>query len=444
MWTVAQLSADLASGKASSRSLVEQALERIGRPDGEGQRAFIQVDADRARADADHADRLRQAGIRRSAVDGLPVSIKDLFDIAGQVTRAGSKVLANKATADAAAVARLRAAGAIFLGRTNMVEFAFGGIGTNPHYGTPKNPWDRKTGRVPGGSTSGGAVAQADGMCVMALGSDTRGSIRGPAALCGVVGFKPTMRRVSREGAFPLSFTLDSIGPLANSVACCAAYDAVLSGDPQGLAEIPPKGLRLLVPRSSVLDDLDADVAKAFQSSLSRLSAAGGLVTEVPMPAFDRQAEYFKGGGYAGAEAYYIHRERLDKLDQFDPVVGKRIALGKDLSGPEYVALGFLRQEYQRAVARAAAGFDAIVFPVVPCVAPAIAEVEKSHEDYFRLNMRVLRNSGLVNFLDGCAVSLPCHEPGRAPVGLSVCGTAMSDRHILAVAAALERVLSSA
>jgi len=444
MWTVAQLSADLASGKASSRSLVEQALERIGRPDGEGQRAFIQVDADRARADADHADRLRQAGIRRSAVDGLPVSIKDLFDIAGQVTRAGSKVLANKATADAAAVARLRAAGAIFLGRTNMVEFAFGGIGTNPHYGTPKNPWDRKTGRVPGGSTSGGAVAQADGMCVMALGSDTRGSIRGPAALCGVVGFKPTMRRVSREGAFPLSFTLDSIGPLANSVACCAAYDAVLSGDPQGLAEIPAKGLRLLVPRSSVLDDLDADVAKAFQSALSRLSAAGGLVTEVPMPAFDRQAEYFKGGGYAGAEAYYIHRERLDKLDQFDPVVGKRIALGKDLSGPEYVALGFLREEYQRAVARAAAGFDAIVFPVVPCVAPAIAEVEKSHEDYFRLNMRVLRNSGLVNFLDGCAVSLPCHEPGSAPVGLSVCGTAMSDRHILAVAAALERVLSSA
>jgi aspartyl-tRNA(Asn)/glutamyl-tRNA(Gln) amidotransferase subunit A len=444
MWTVAQLTQDLASGKATSRSLIEEALARIGRPDGEGARAFLQVDADAARAEADHADRLRRAGVRRSPVDGLPVSIKDLFDVAGQVTRAGSKIVSTTAAADAVAVARLRAAGAIFLGRTNMVEFAFGGVGTNPHYGTPKNPWDRKTGRVPGGSTSGGAVAQADGMCVMALGSDTRGSVRGPAALCGVVGFKPTQRRVPLDGAFPLSFTLDSIGPLANSVACCAAYDAVLSGEPQGLAEIAAKGLRLLLPRSSALDDLDAEVAKAFEGALSRLSAAGAMVSEVPMPAFDRQADYFKGGGFAGAEAYYIHRERLERLGEMDPRVGKRVALGKDLSGPDYVALGFLRAEYQRAVARAAAGFDAIVFPAVPCVPPPIVEVEKSDDDYFRWNARILRNSGLINFLDGCAVSLPCHAPGGAPVGFAVCGTAMSDRRILAVAAAVERVLSRA
>ena len=444
MWTVAQLSADLDAGRTSSRALVEQALACIAHPGGEGTRAFMQVDAESALADAAHADRLRKAGVRRSPVDGLPVSIKDLFDVAGQVTRAGSRVYAVKASADAVAVARLRAAGAIFVGRTNMVEFAFGGVGANPHYGTPKNPWDRKTGRVPGGSSSGAAVSVADGMCVMGLGTDTRGSVRGPAALCGVTGFKPTQRRVPLEGAFPLSFTLDSIGPLANSVACCAAYDAVLSGDATPPPELEPKGLRLLLPRSSAIEDLDADVARAFEGALSRLSAAGVLITEAPMPAFDRQADYFKGGGFAGAEAYYIHRERLERMAEFDPRVGKRVLLGKDLSGADYVGLQFLRKAYQEEVGARMAGFDALVIPSAPCVAPTIAEACASDDDYFRWNMRLLRNHGLLNFLDGCGASLPCHAPGSAPVGFSVCGTAMSDRRILAVAAAVERVLSRA
>ena len=448
MWTVTQLARELDTGKTTSRELVEQALARIADRGGEGSRAFLKVYAESARADADVADRLRRAGVRRSAVDGLPVSLKDLYDVAGEVTRAGSKVLADAAPArvDSTAVARLRAAGAIFVGRTNMVEFAFGGVGTNPHYGTPKNPWDRKTGRVPGGSSSGAAVAQADGMCVMALGSDTGGSIRGPAALCGVVGFKPTMRRVSRDGAFPLSFTLDSVGPLANSVACCAAYDAVLSGEQAGedrrLAELPVEGLRLLLPRSSAIEDLDVEVERAFSAALAALGKAGARVTELPAPAFDRQAEYFKGGGFAGAESYYIHRPYLDRLAEYDPRVGKRVILGKDISGADYVALGFLRQEYIREVEALAAPFDAILMPTVPCVAPSIADATRSDEDYFRWNARILRNNGLVNFLDGCAVSLPVHEPGTAPVGLMICGTAGSDRRLLAVAAAIERALS--
>jgi aspartyl-tRNA(Asn)/glutamyl-tRNA(Gln) amidotransferase subunit A len=448
MWTVTQLARDLETGRTTSRELVEQALAKIADPTGEGARAFLKVYAETARGDADASDRLRKAGVRRTIVDGLPVSLKDLYDVAGDVTRAGSKVLdkAAPAKADAPAVARLRAAGAVFIGRTNMVEFAFGGVGTNPHYGTPKNPWDRKTGRVPGGSSSGAAVAQADGMCVMALGSDTRGSIRGPAALCGVVGFKPTMRRVSREGAFPLSFTLDSVGPLANSVACCAAYDAVLSGAEAGadrlLGDMPVEGLRLLLPRSSALDDLDADVSKAFSAALSRLSKAGARVTERPVPAFDRQSEYFKGGGFAGAESYYIHRTHLDRIDDYDPRVGKRVILGKDISGADYVALGFLRKAYIEEVEALAAPFDAFLMPTVPCVAPPIAEVERGDEDYFRWNARILRNNGLVNFLDGCAVSLPCHERGAAPVGLMVCGVGGSDRRLLAVAAAIERALS--
>jgi aspartyl-tRNA(Asn)/glutamyl-tRNA(Gln) amidotransferase subunit A len=442
MWTVAQLTRELAAGRTTSRELVERALARIAAAYGEGPRAFLKVYEEAARADADHADALRRRGVRRSPIDGLPVSLKDLFDVAGDLTKAGSKVLALEARQDAAAVARLRAAGAIFVGRTNMVEFAFGGVGLNPHYGTPRNPWDRAAARVPGGSSSGAAVAQAEGMCVMALGTDTRGSIRAPAALCGVVGWKPTASRVPRDGAFPLSFTLDSVGPLANSVACCAAYDAVLAGEAGAeLAALEARGLRLLVPRSSALADLDREVGHAFGAALRRFSERGALVDERPLPAFDRQAEYFKGGGYAGAEAYQIHRPYLERLAEYDPRVGQRLLLGKDISAADYVALGELRARCMREVAAAAAPYDAILMPTVPCVAPSIAETEASMDDYVRWNMRILRNTGLVNFLDGCAASLPCHEPGSAPVGLTVCGTANTDRRTLAVAAALERAL---
>jgi aspartyl-tRNA(Asn)/glutamyl-tRNA(Gln) amidotransferase subunit A len=445
MWTVAQLRADLDAGRTSSRELVEQALARIEDRSGEGGRAFLKVYADAARADAAYADRLRQAGVRRSAVDGLPVSLKDLFDVAGDITRAGSKIRGDepKAIHDAPAVARLRAAGAVFIGRTNMVEFAFGGVGFNPHYGTPKNPYERNVGRVPGGSSSGAAVAQADGMAVMSLGSDTRGSIRGPAALCGVTGWKPTARRVPREGAFPLSFTLDSIGPLANSVACCAAYDAILAAEPEvPLPRLEAKGLRLLLPRSSALDELDQHVAAAFDASLRTLSKAGAMLEERSVPQFDRQGEYFKGGGYAGAEAYHIHRANQARIDEYDPRVGKRVLLGKNLSASDYLAFGDLRVEFIRQMAALAAGFDAILMPTVPCIAPTIAEADATDEDYFRWNMRILRNNGLINFLDGCAASLPCHQPGGAPVGLMVCGIGGRDRHTLSVSAAIERALA--
>jgi aspartyl-tRNA(Asn)/glutamyl-tRNA(Gln) amidotransferase subunit A len=444
MWSVETLQRELAAGRTSSRELVEQALARIADPAGEGARAFLNVAAQAARAEADHADRLRKAGVRRSAVDGLPVSVKDLFDVAGEVTRAGSRILSDAppAAADAPAVARLRAAGAILLGRTNMVEFAFGAVGTNPHYGTPKNPWDRTSGRVPGGSSSGAAVAVADGMCVMGLGSDTRGSIRQPAALCGVTGFKPTARRVSRDGAFPLSFTLDSIGPLANSVACCAAYDAVLAGEPDAsLPELPVRGLRLLVPRCNALDDLDRDVAQAFDASLAALSRAGALVEERKVPAFDRQDVYFRNGGFAAAEAYAIHRRWLERLDEYDPRVSRRVVLGKDIAGWEVVELGRLREAFIAGTAALMAPFDAFLLPTAPCVAPTLAEASASEEAYFRWNGRILRNTGLVNFLDGCAATLPCHAPAAPPVGLMVSGLAMSDRRLLAVARAVEAAL---
>jgi aspartyl-tRNA(Asn)/glutamyl-tRNA(Gln) amidotransferase subunit A len=286
-------------------------------------------------------------------------------------------------------------------------------------------------------------VAVADALCVMGLGSDTRGSIRQPAALCGVTGFKPTARRVPRQGAFPLSFTLDSVGPLANSVACCAAYDAVLAGEPEApLAELPVRGLRLLVPRCNALDDLDREVAQAFDASLASLSRAGALVEERAVPAFDRQDLYFRNGGFAAAEAYAIHRRWLERLGEYDPRVSRRVVLGKDIAGWEVVELGRLREAFIAGIEELMAPFDAFLLPTTPCVAPTIAEASASEEAYFRWNGRILRNTGLVNFLDGCAATLPCHAPGTAPVGLMVSGLAMSDRRLLAVARAVEGALA--
>ncbi len=446
-WTVATLGEALVSGKATSRALVEQALARIADPEGEGKRAFVKTYADTALAEADHSDRLRKAGIVRSPVEGIPVSVKDLYDVAGDVTRAGSKVRDDEppAAVDAPAVARLRAAGAVIVGRTNMVEFAFGGVGLNPHYGTPKNPYDRKTGRVPGGSSSGAGVAVADGMCAMGLGSDTRGSVRVPASLCGITGFKPTARRIPRDGAFPLSWTLDSVGPLANSVGCCAAYDAVLAAEADGAQpDLPVKGLRLMVPKSILTDDLDVNVAAAFQRAISLLSKAGALVSEVDAPLFTRSMDLYKNGGFAGAEAYLIHRKRLEtRSADYDPRVSKRVVLAKDFGAADYIQLGFDRAAFIREAEALGAPYDAMLYPTTPSSAPTIAEAGKNDDDYFRWNLRLLRNTGLGNVLDGCGVTLPCHSPGEAPVGLSVAGFAMGDRRVLAIAAGVERVLGA-
>jgi aspartyl-tRNA(Asn)/glutamyl-tRNA(Gln) amidotransferase subunit A len=237
------------------RDHLEAALARIADPAGEGARACLTVYADPARAAADAADARAKAGISLGSLDGALVSIKDLFDVKGEPTRAGSKILkdAPPATADAPVVRRLRAAGAVIIAKTAMSEFAFSGVGMNPHYGTPGNPADRK--RVPGGSSSGAAVAAADQMCDIAIGSDTGGSTRIPAALCGVVGFKPSKQRISTEGAFPLSYTLDSIGPIARTVADCATADAVMAGDDFApLAAAPLSGLRFGIPQGLPLE----------------------------------------------------------------------------------------------------------------------------------------------------------------------------------------------
>ena len=443
--TIAEYAAALREGRTTSSALIEETLERIAEPAGEGARAFTRVYTQQARAAAAASDLLRAAGLARSPLEGLPVSIKDLFDIAGETTLAGSVVLKGSAPAsgDAEVVRRLRTAGAIIIGRTNMTEFAYSGLGLNPHYGTPLNPWDRASGRIPGGSSSGAAVSVTDGMAVAGIGSDTGGSVRIPSALCGLTGFKPTARRVPMRGVLPLSTYLDSIGPLAPSVACCAVLDSVLAGAP---VDIPPpgelRGLRLLAPTTVVLDEMDATVAAAFRRTLSMLSAAGALVREAPLPGFARLAGINAKGGFTAAEAWAWHRNLIERAaGSYDPRVVSRIQRGQEMSAADLLDVLLARTAWIAEVESVVSGFDALIMPTVPQVTPKIADLMASDDAYFRANGLMLRNPTLINFLDGCAVSIPCHEQGAAPVGVMVAGVALSDRRILAIGRAVEACL---
>ena len=440
--TVASLAAELAAGRTSSRALIEAALARIADPAGEGKRAFLKVYAESARAAAEAQDRLRKAGYVASPLAGLPVSIKDLFDVAGERTLAGSKALddAPPATRDAPVVERLRAAGAVLIGRTNMTEFAFSGVGINPHYGTPGNPYDRK--RIPGGSSAGAPVSVADGMAAVAIGTDTGGSVRIPAAFCGTVGFKPTQRRIPRDGATPLSTTLDSVGPLGNSVACCAVADAVLAGEPPvapGAADVA--GLRLGVPRTVVLDDLDAEVGAAFERACAALWRAGARLVDLPLAELGEFAGINAKGGFAPPEAYAWHAELIARRGvEYDPRVRWRIERGREMTAAEYGRLCWQRADFIARVDARTAELDALVMPTLPLIAPEIAAFDRD-EDFRRINARILRNTAIVNFLDRCAITLPIQPPGAAPVGLMAMGRHGEDRRLLALALGLEAAI---
>ncbi|MEZ5608571.1 MAG: amidase [Burkholderiaceae bacterium] len=444
--TVEQLAADLAAGTTTAQALTEAALARAEAATGEGAAVFTHIGFERARAAARASDELRAAGMVRSLLEGIPVSVKDLFDVAGEVTTAGSNVLRGAAPAarNAPAIDRLIAAGAVIVGRTNMSEFAFSGLGLNPHYGTPRNPWDRAGGgRIPGGSSSGAAVSVTDGMAAAAIGTDTGGSVRIPAALCGLAGFKPTQRRVPTVGALPLSTSLDSIGPLAASVRCCAITDAVLAGQPVPAPTARElAGARLAVPETVVLDGMDATVAAGFERALSALSAAGARITRLAVPEFAQFAALHARGTLAAAEAWAWHRALLAARGaEYDPRVSSRIRGGEKMGAADYIDLVAARRRWIAQVEARVAGFDALVLPTVPIVAPRIADLQASDEAYFAANGLILRNPTLINFLGGCALSLPCHAPGTAPVGLMLAGPAMSDARILALGEAVEAAL---
>ena len=444
MQTIADAVAALQNGSTTARKLVEGCLERIEAPKGEGSRVFVRVYADAARASADAMDALRRVGRAPGPLAGVPISVKDLFDVAGERTAAGSRVMAGAApaTRHAPVIERCLAAGLILVGRTNMTEFAFSGIGINPHFGTPTSPWRREEGHIPGGSSSGAAVSVADGMALAGLGTDTGGSCRIPAAFCGIVGYKPTARRVPTEGVLPLSPSLDSVGPLGRTVACCAAIDAVLAGErPAPVRTLELRNLRLAVPGNMVLDGMEPAVTEAFNRALNRLSNLGVRVTHLTFPQFEEIAAVSVHGGFASAEAHSWHRAYLaDQSANYDPRVRVRIERGETMSAGEMVRMIEARRRIRASIDAATFPFDAVAMPTSPILPPRIDSLTDDAE-YTRVNTLALRNTSLGNFLDRCAISLPMHRPADPPSGFMLMGETDGDARLFAIAAAVERVL---
>ena len=432
----------LLSGQGRASDELESALAVAQSPACE--HAFLRIDAKEARRQA--ADPANQA----KPLAGLAVSIKDLFDIAGQPTPAGSKVLAGApgAAHDCPAVARLKAAGAALIGRTNMSEFAFSAVGVNPHYGTPANPADPKTPRIPGGSSSGAAVSVASGASFIGLGSDTGGSIRIPAALCGIVGFKNTARLTPTEGALPLSTTLDTVCAMTRSVRDTIVAHEILAERKVARSDKPLSALRFAVARTSMLDGLDATVAMAFERALKTLRAGGARIEEIALEPIRDLGTLQSTGGFTAAESYAWHRALLASSGAgYDPRVRFRIEKGAAMKAYEYIDLIRARRDWMGRVQSALEGFDGVLSPTVPMVAPPIAQVApgaERDEEFFHVNAQLLRNCSVVNMLDGCAISIPCHVAGELPVGLMIWQCAMQDDAVLNMALRAEEALGRA
>jgi aspartyl-tRNA(Asn)/glutamyl-tRNA(Gln) amidotransferase subunit A len=381
---------------------------------------------------------------------GAPISVKDLYDVAGFPTTAASSTMhdAPIATKDSLAVARVRQAGGVLVGHTNMSEFAFSGVGINPHFGTPANVATATldaTPRAPGGSTSGGATSVAAGAALAALGSDTGGSVRIPAALQGLVGFKNTQQLTPLDGTVPLSTTMDTVCAITRDVRDAITMHEVLA---QRVAQLEPRPLsawRLAVPRTLMLDALDATVAGAFERTLQALRAAGARIEDIVLPELAEVATITAGGGFSPPESWAWHRKRMaDRGAGYDPRVALRIRRGETMSAADYIDLIHARRRWIDRMAGVMRGFDAMLSPTVPIVAPAIAPLVASDEAFFAANGQLLRNTSMVNLLDGCALSLPCQGEDEFPVGLMVWREALADDVVLSVSLTVESVLRSA
>ena len=443
--------ADLTAARAALRSGATTASTELARCITAAQAPANQHSFVRTLFDTAHTT-VARPGIAELPLAGLAVSVKDLFDIAGQATPAGSTVLADApaAVADSTAVARLRAAGGALIGRTNMVEFAFSGVGVNPHFGTPA-ALDARFGalpgapRVPGGSSSGAAVSVATGAAFVGLGSDTGGSIRIPAALNGIVGFKNTARLVPTTGAIPLSTTLDTACAMTRSVRDAIVVHEVLAARRVTRSPAPLRLWRLAVPSTTFLDELDAPVARAFHRTLDTLRRAGAHIEEIALPLTAELGPMQANGSVSAAESHAWHRPLLAKrASQYDPRVRSRIERGATMSASDYIDLLNARQHWIVRMEAALAPFDALLSPTVPLVAPPIADVAPGAErdaEFFRINALLLRNTSVVNMLDGCALSLPCHMAGELPVGLMVWHGALHDDAVLNVGLQIEQIL---
>ncbi len=440
-----QLASALESGTETAVCLVERALASIADEAGEGARAFTSVDEQGAIAAAGYIDGLRKRGRHPSRFAGIPFGVKDLFDVAGDVTRAGSAVLEGAAPAgrDATAIARLKQAGFIAIGRNNMTEFAYSGVGLNPHYGTPLSVYDRDTGRIPGGSSSGAGVAVGDGMVALAIGTDTGGSCRIPAAFNGITGYKSSVGRVPKAGCYPLSQTFDSIGPLANSVQCCASADALMAEDWDGvIAERDPSSLRLGIVEDLFFDDIEAPVAAAFSAARDMLARAGVQFVDVGFSELRDLPAINANGGIVASEAFAHHREMIAANgDMYDQRVRTRIDSGGLIAAADLIALNVRRGELIGLTDRRMDGLDGWFVPTTPCLPPPVSAFA-CFTDYARLNFLCLRNTFVGNFLDRCAISLPLPAAGGAPVGGMIMAPWRHDQRLFSVARAVETVLA--
>ena len=429
----------------SARERLAAALARIDDPKGEGARACLTIYREQATAAAEAADARAKAGTSLGVLDGTIMTIKDLFDVAGEVTRVGSKALADEAkpaAVDAPVVRRLRAAGAVIVAKTNMSEFAYSGIGANPHFGTPGNPADRK--RVPGGSSSGAAVAAADGMCEIAIGTDTGGSCRIPGALCGIVGYKPSRQRIPTDGAFPLSYSIDSIGPVARSVEACAKADSVMAGESfVPLEPTPLAGLRIGIVQGAPLENLDETVAKRFPDAIGRLKQAGARMSEETLSLLGDMVQVNSKGGVQPAEAFTVHRDLLSRsADAIDPNVRARLERARNISAADYIDMVRQRARLIRAMDLRLADLDVLVMPTTPIVAPTMQEVAPP-DDFARKNALLLRNTVIANFFDLCAISLPIPREGGLPTGLMLIARNGQDHRLFRIATAVERLFAA-
>ena len=425
------------------RSKLETILERLDARAAD-ERVFVRLYHEAARAAADAADARRHAGVSLSPLDGAIVSIKDLFDVAGETTLAGSIALRDRppATRDAVIVRRLRQAGAVVLGKTNMVEFAYSGLGLNPHYGTPGNAADAL--RIPGGSSSGAGVTVAEGTSEISIGSDTGGSVRIPAALNGVVGFKPTAHRVPLDGAFPLSPSLDSIGPLARSVQDCAVADAIMAGEePWTLKPGSLSGLRIGLPRGRLFADTEPLVEQAFERALSRLSQAGAKVADHGIEdLLTAMAETTAAASIASIEASEVHADWLEtKAAEIDPRVRWSIARSGTVPAPLYIRMIRHRQALVAAMDERLSPVDVLALPTTAISAPLIAPLEADDRLYNKTDWHILRNPMFCNQFDLTAISLPVTGCER-PVGFMLVARHGQDRRLLEIAAGVERALA--
>jgi aspartyl-tRNA(Asn)/glutamyl-tRNA(Gln) amidotransferase subunit A len=446
MRSALQLGAALAGGVTDAVTVAARTLADIAACDD--QAVFTVTTPERARTEAAAAAQRAREGRGLGPLDGVPIAWKDLFDVAGLPTTAGSRVLASAppAAADAPVVARLREAGMVCVGRVNMTEFAYSGIGLNPHFGTPRNPHGKDAPRIPGGSSSGSAVAVARGLVPVSIGSDTGGSVRIPAALNGIVGYKSSGGRYPMQGVFPLSETLDTLGVLCRTVADAAAVDAALRGAVVPAARARPvAGQRIIVPTNVVFDDVEPAVAENFEAALARLARAGAAVERVTLPAFDKiLAVTAKHGAIAAGEAFALHQARVEgpDADAMDRRVVTRVRLGGRITLADYIAVLHERRSQIAQVAAMLAGGAVVAYPTVVHTAPRIADLEADDDLFGRINSRTLRNTMLGNFLDWCGISVPTGVDGNGlPTALLLSGAPGADDELLSLGLLAEPVI---